>query len=125
MKYVAIGPAAMGIFAYLGFFKRIERHLGDVEEFSGASAGAIIAALLCLGKGVDEIFDEAIRLDIDDFMQVNISSFLNNYGFVEMAPVRAKLRKFVDAIRRSRRLRRRCTSQPFVSIPGRRNISTR
>jgi len=93
MKYVAIGPAAMGIFAYLGFLKRVERHLDDVEEFAGASAGAIIATLLCLGKNVDEIFEEAIDLNIDDFMQVNISSFLNNYGFVEMAPVRKKLKK--------------------------------
>jgi predicted acylesterase/phospholipase RssA len=93
MKYVAIGPAAMGIFAYIGFLKRIEPHLTEVEEFSGASAGAILATLLTLGKSVDEIFNTALDLDIDDFMQVNISSFLNNYGFVEMAPVRKRLKK--------------------------------
>lgn len=97
MKYVAIGPASMGIFAYIGFLKKIEDRLEHVEEYSGASAGAIIASMLCIGKSVDEIFKISMDLRIDEFMQVNISSFLNEFGFVDMEPVRKKLREVCGA----------------------------
>jgi len=91
MKYLVIGPGAMGIFAMLGHLKTIEHKLIHVKEISGASAGSILALLLALGKSIDEMIDISLRLNISDLVKLNLKCFLQKFGFVDLESMREKL----------------------------------
>lgn len=93
MKYLVIGPAAMGIYSLIGTLKSREHDLVNVSEISGASAGSILALFLALGMSVDEILEVALSTDISSFVKIRLGSFFNKYGFVDMGPIR---KKFVD-----------------------------
>ena len=56
MKYLVIGPGALGLFSFIGLLHKIKHTLDDVEEISGASAGSLIGLFLSLNKETDEIF---------------------------------------------------------------------
>lgn len=91
MKYLVIGPAAMGYFAFLGFLKSKEKELQDIEEISGSSAGAILALFLAVGLSIDEIIKFSFELDVPEFVKFNIGCFFNKFGFVDIDPIRSKL----------------------------------
>ena len=88
MKYLVIGPGAMGFYAMLGHLKTIEDRLSDVQEISGASAGSILAVMLALGKSIDEVIDISLKLNISDLVKVNLKCFLYRYGFVDVESMR-------------------------------------
>ncbi|QIG59888.1 putative patatin [Dishui Lake phycodnavirus 4] len=91
MKYLVIGPAAMGYFAFLGFLKSKEKEIQEVEEISGSSAGAILALFLAVGLSIDEIISFSFELDVPEFVKYNIGCFFNKFGFVDVDPIRLKL----------------------------------
>lgn len=91
MKYLVLGPASMGIYALIGAVKSMEPMLGHVKEISGSSAGAILALFLAVGLSVDDIIDAALSIEISNFVKLNIGSFFNKFGFVELGPIREKL----------------------------------
>lgn len=91
MKYLVLGPAAMGYFSLLGYIKSIEDKLKDVEEISGASAGAILALFLSVGLSVDEIVELSFNFDVPEFVKIKIGYFFNKFGFVDVDPIRSKL----------------------------------
>lgn len=95
LRYIAIGPGAMGYFAYLGILSKLkhEERLGDLEEISGASAGSIAAFLFCATRG-DPTGALAFSLDvpIKQAMKPNIKNFILNYGLVPPS----KLRKLLE-----------------------------
>jgi len=91
MKYLVLGPGAMGIYAMIGRLKLIHKELRDVQEISGASAGSILALFLALGMSVDKILRISLSLDISEFVKVNIALFFNKFGFVDVEPIRKKL----------------------------------
>lgn len=91
MKYLVLGPGAMGIYAMIGRLKRMNKELRDVQEISGASAGSILALFLALGMSVDKIFKMSLSLDISEFVKLNIGLFFNKFGFVDTEPIRQKL----------------------------------
>ena len=94
MRYLVLGPAAMGYFSLLGYIKSIEDKLKDVEEISGASAGAILALFLGVGLTVDEIIEFSFNFDVPEFVKLNIGCFFNKFGFVDVDPIRSKLIEF-------------------------------
>lgn len=81
----------MGIFSLIGCLKSMENNLTDVEEISGSSAGAIITLLMALGMSLDEIFKLTLSIDVTKLMKIKLTSFYNNFGFVDMEPIRKKL----------------------------------
>lgn len=91
MKYLVIGPGGQGLFKMLGYLKKIEDKLVDVEEISGASAGAIIGFFLALGKTPSEIFDFSINVDVEAHTKFNLKSLLKNFGFIEHDMLRSTL----------------------------------
>lgn len=91
MKYLVLGPAAMGILAMIGHLKTIESDIGDVEEISGASAGSIIALFMAMGKTADELIDMSLRLNISDLVKLDLKCFLHTYGFVDLERIREML----------------------------------
>ena len=91
MKYLVLGPGAMGIYAMIGRLKRIHKDLRDVQEISGASAGSILALFLALGMSVDKILRISLSFDISEFVKVNIELLFNKFGFVDVDPIRQKL----------------------------------
>jgi NTE family protein len=93
MKYLAIGPGALGFFALLGALKDVD--MSQVEEFSGASAGAIIAFFLSLGKTVPEILEVTLGLDCMEYMKPDLNALMSNYGLVPSGPIKTLLQEMV------------------------------
>lgn len=96
MKFLCLGPAAMGLFSMIGLLKQLEPRLSTVEEYSGSSAGAILTLCLALGMSVDEILKKAMACDISDMVRLSISNFVKDYGFVETRVVRETLVALCD-----------------------------
>jgi predicted acylesterase/phospholipase RssA len=83
MKYLVLGPAALGIFALTGFLKAIEHRLDDLEEISGASSGAVLGFLyLTQGRSVSKAFDVTLETPYKELAKYNLNSFLTDYGFI-------------------------------------------
>jgi predicted acylesterase/phospholipase RssA len=91
MKYLVLGPASMGIYAMIGAMKSMESTLDQVKEISGSSAGSILALFLAVGLSVDDIIEASLSIDTSDFVKLNIGSFFNKFGFVELDPIREQL----------------------------------
>lgn len=91
MKYLVLGPASMGIYAFLGRLKSMGTTLDSVKEVSGSSAGSILALFWAMGMSVDDMIDVSLNVDISEFVKLNIGTFFNKFGFVEIEPIREKL----------------------------------
>lgn len=91
MKYLVLGPASMGIYAMMGALKSMEDKMDRVKEISGSSAGSILALFWAVGISIDDIIDASLSIDISNFVKLNIGSFFNKFGFVEIDPIREKL----------------------------------
>jgi len=90
----------MGFFLYLGVLAKFKRdgRLDDLEEISGASAGALLSFLFCVTKGDPaKVLDYAISVPVKQVMKPNIKSLLKDYGLVPSSKVRKIL---VDACRK-------------------------
>ena len=77
----------MGIFALIGALKSREKELNDTLEISGCSAGSILTLFLALGMNIDKILDTCLNVDIESLVTLSISSFISNYGFVNIQTV--------------------------------------
>lgn len=78
----------MGLFMYLGFLSSMKsRH--EIEEISGASAGAIAGLLFCLSKGEpSQTLDFSIGVPIKQLVRPNLKNFMKDYGLVPTSKVR-------------------------------------
>jgi len=83
MKYLVLGPASMGIYAFLGRLKSMEESLGTVKEISGSSAGSILALFWAIDMSIDDMIEISLNVDLSDFVKLNIGTFFNKFGFVE------------------------------------------
>jgi predicted acylesterase/phospholipase RssA len=91
MKYLAVGPGAMGFFIYLGVLSRLK--LSDLEEMSGASAGALLAFMYIASKGdIPAILDFSVKSPIKQLMKPNLKNFFTNFGLVPTAKMESKIK---------------------------------
>ena len=81
----------MGIYALIGAMKSMEKSLDQVKEISGSSAGSMLALFWAVGMSMDDIVDASLSINISDFVKLNIGSFFNKFGFVELDPIREQL----------------------------------
>ena len=91
MKYLAIGPGAMGYFAFLGSISKFKQlgHLEDLEEISGASAGGLVALVFALTKGdTTKALDYSLTIPVNTLMKPNLKSLLKDYGLVSSSKLR-------------------------------------
>jgi predicted acylesterase/phospholipase RssA len=99
VKYLAIGPGAMGFFMFLGVTTRL-KHAGELEELkeiSGASAGALLAVMYCLARGdVAKILDWSLDVPVKTLMKPNIKNFLKNYGLISRTKLADVIGKACD-----------------------------
>lgn len=93
MEYLVLGPAGMGIFILVGSLMKYEDMIKNVKEISGASAGAIVAVALALDIPLHDILDRLLSLDIENLTKFKLKSFMKNYGFIVMKPLRDALEK--------------------------------
>jgi predicted acylesterase/phospholipase RssA len=91
MRYLILGPGALGIYSMLGYLTKIESELSEVEEISGASAGAILGFLLLSGKTLGEIFDVMMQVDTAELTKLDLKTFINSFGFVNHELIKQKL----------------------------------
>lgn len=85
VKYLAIGPGAMGYFTFLGALTRLKQagRLDELEEISGASAGALLAFVFALAKGdTTKVLDFTLTVPIKQMMKPNIKSLLKDWGLI-------------------------------------------
>ena len=90
--YLVIGPAAMGLFAFMGSLSVID--LSKVKEVSGASAGAILGLFICLGKTVEEIIEFCLKLDLKELTTMNLLSLITKFGLISHEPIKKVLKEF-------------------------------
>ena len=88
MEYLVIGPASMGLFAFMGRLKKYENELKNIKEISGASAGALIGMFLALEVSLDDAFEKLLSLDIEGLAKYKLRSLLKNYGLIDVEAVR-------------------------------------
>lgn len=86
MKYLAIGPGGMGFFSLLGALSKINTE--SVEEISGSSAGALLAALWVSNKGkTEKILSSSLDIDVQQITKFNIRCLLTRYGLIPISNV--------------------------------------
>ena len=91
VKYLILGPAGMGYYALVGAVHKLqETHkLTNLQEISGASAGALVGFMYCLYKGnMKQILQKSLDIDVESHTKVNLQSFLNNYGFIDSTGIK-------------------------------------
>jgi len=92
IKYLVVGPGAMGFFIYLGVISRLK--LNKLEEVSGASAGALLMFLFLATKGdIQAMLDYSIKIPVKQLMKPNIKNFFTNFGLVPTAKFEAIIKK--------------------------------
>lgn len=89
MKYLILGPGGIFFYSILGHLYRLhlDKHIDDLQEISGASAGSLVAFLWTLGKS--SIFDYVFTQDLE--FKLNPMSLLKRRGLVESKRFREKL----------------------------------
>tara|TARA_B110000977_G_C11042569_1_gene479368 strand:+ start:746 stop:1501 length:756 start_codon:yes stop_codon:yes gene_type:complete len=93
MKYLALGPAGMGLFSIIGKLKSIEERIDLFQEISGSSAGAIIALLLGIGLTIDEILDKTMSVDTHALTSsFSLKSMITMYGCIDPTNCKCILR---------------------------------
>ena len=63
----------------------------NVEEISGASAGAILGLFLGLGMSPSDICEFTLNMDTKDLATYNIRTFLDKYGLIDHSQIRERL----------------------------------
>jgi len=94
MKYLAIGPGAMGFFVFMGALYKLQEtgKLDDLEEISGASAGSLLGFLYLLtNRDLIKTFDFALDAPIKQAMKPNIKTLFKDYGLVPISRIRKVL----------------------------------
>lgn len=95
MKYLAIGPAAMGIFSLLGAVYHLKNELKNVQEIAGASAGSLIGLFLSLDKDLDEVVRFLFEIDISQFYKLKLKNFITKFGFIDLFEIKKLLKNFL------------------------------
>jgi len=93
MKHIILTPGGMGFYALLGYLTKIEKELDDLEEISGASAGAILGFLLTSGKSLNEILDMTLHIDFEELTKFNLKTFINSFGFIDHELIKQKFQE--------------------------------
>lgn len=99
MKYLALGPGAMGFFAILGKLHELNENnkTKNIKEISGASAGALLALLYIVFKAnTKEILKYTISQDLISKTKLNLQSFFNNYGFIDTTEIKNEISKKIQ-----------------------------
>ena len=90
--YLVIGPAAMGIYAFIGSLTVLD--LNKIEEVSGSSAGSILGLFICMGKTVDEILDFCLHVNLKELTTMNLLSLITKFGLISHDPIKKVLTNF-------------------------------
>lgn len=91
MKYLAIGPGAMGYFSMMGALHKLQEigKLDDLEEISGSSAGSLLGFIYLLSKrDIAKTLDYSLEAPVKQAMKPNIKSLFTSYGLVPVSKVR-------------------------------------
>ena len=92
IKYLIIGPGAMGFFIYLGALSKLD--LSQLEEISGSSAGAVLSLLFLASRGdIPAMLDFSIKIPVKQMMKPNLKNLLTNYGLVPPTKVTIQIKK--------------------------------
>lgn len=93
MKYLVFGPGGQGYFAMLGcVMTNVKDKWNEVEEISAASAGSLLAFLLLSPhRTFDEIVDMSFSLNVEELSKINLTTFINSFGFIDHEPIKQKL----------------------------------
>jgi predicted acylesterase/phospholipase RssA len=91
VKYLAVGPGAMGYFMYLGVLSKLkqEGRLADLEEIAGSSAGGLASFFYLISNGnIAGVLDYSLAVPVNTIMKPSIKSLVNNYGLVPSRRIR-------------------------------------
>lgn len=86
----------MGYFAFLGALTKLKQsgRLDDLEEISGASAGALLAFVFALAKGdTTKVLDYTLTVPISQLMKPSVKDFIKEWGLVS----RRRIKKMFES----------------------------
>lgn len=90
MKYLVIGPGAMGFFMFMGVISKL--NIESLEEISGSSAGGLLGFLFLAAKGeVSKVLDYSLNAPVKQVTKPNIRTLLGSMGLVARSKVRKTL----------------------------------
>lgn len=96
MKYLVLGPCAMGYFTMLGYLSKPEIDIEQFTEISGASAGSMLGLFLSLGMSTKEILDKSLMIDTGQVLTgFNIKSLFSNFGMTDVNLVKQILQSVI------------------------------
>ena len=94
MKYLVIGPGAMGFYAILGsvYSLYVNQKLDSLISISGSSAGSLVAFGILVSRwDIDRLMNAINKVDVSSLMKFNLKTLLNNYGLVPISRWREML----------------------------------
>lgn len=80
----------MGYFTFLGALTKLKQagQLDELEEISGASAGAMLAFVFALAKGdTTKVLDSTLKVPIKQTMKPSIKSLLKEWGLISNSKI--------------------------------------
>ena len=89
------GGGLLGI-SYIGILKYLETKNFHIKTLVGTSIGSIFAFLLNIGYNYDEIYDEIIKLNLNDMKNISILYFIKYYGLDNGKKVTEWLKKLLN-----------------------------
>jgi NTE family protein len=92
MKYLVLGPGAIGVYAIFGLLKKMKDSgdFSDLLEVSASSAGAIAA--FCIFANVS--VDDALKIDAATTLSIRIKNLLRTSGLIDPSESLRILKQF-------------------------------
>jgi predicted acylesterase/phospholipase RssA len=96
-EVVVFSGGGFRAFAHIGALKAIEetgRILDGITTFVGTSSGALVAAYAAYGLTADEIYEEAINIDITSMFKLSARALLKDSALYDVSKFREYLARF-------------------------------
>lgn len=81
---LVISGGGMNGYLFIGVLKLLSELniINKIKYYYGTSIGGFLIVFLNLGWTIDEILKFTINFPIDSVIEMNINSFLNNFGLI-------------------------------------------
>lgn len=90
MKYLVLGPSALGAFAVAGCLSSLETD--DLLEIAGSSSGALLGFVwLVMNQNITSVLNWALDIDTTEVTKLKLTSLLSEFGLIDHTEIRKRL----------------------------------
>jgi len=94
MKYLVLGPSALGVFAVAGCLNYYEKHsmTDDLLEIAGSSSGALLGFVwLMMNKDTQRVLNWALDIDTKSITELKLPNLLSEFGLIDHSEIKRML----------------------------------